>query len=72
MEDVVSKIDEKAFMNSKHFGFRPLMYVITFIHAILLDRTKYGKIGWNVTYSFNFSDFNISFKLLELYLNKSL
>lgn len=72
MEDVVSKIDEKAFMNSKHYGFRPLMYVITFIHAILLDRTKYGKIGWNVTYSFNFSDFNISFKLLELYLNKSL
>jgi dynein heavy chain len=45
---------------------------LVFIHAILLDRAKYGKIGWNVYYDFNYSDFNISFKLLILYLNKSL
>jgi dynein heavy chain, axonemal len=37
----------------------------------MLDRRKYGKIGWNVSYDFNDSDFNISFKLLTLYLNKS-
>lgn len=72
MEDVASKVDEKDFMLSKHHGFKPLVYVLTFLHAILLDRTKYGKIGWNVAYDFNFSDFSISFQLLQLYLNKSL
>lgn len=71
MEDIISKVDESSFELSKHYGYKPLTYVLTFIHAILLDRTKYGKIGWNVTYAFNFSDFNISFKLLQLYLNKS-
>jgi dynein heavy chain len=33
---------------------------------------KYGKIGWNVLYDFNDSDFRISYKLIQLYLNKSI
>jgi dynein heavy chain len=36
-----------------------------------LDRRKYGKIGWNVAYDFNESDFRISFRLLGLYLKKA-
>jgi len=36
-----------------------------------LDRRKYGKIGWNVNYDFNESDFRISFRLLGLYLKKA-
>ena len=35
------------------------------------ERRKYGKIGWNVAYDFNESDFNISRRLLSLYLEKS-
>lgn len=72
MEDVINKLDPENFNLSKHFGYRPLVYVLTFLHAILLDRTKYGKVGWNVSYDFNLSDFNISMQLLQLYLNKSL
>lgn len=49
-----------------------MVWVVSFYHAILLDRRKYGKIGWNVTYDFNESDFNISFSLLALYLQKAL
>jgi len=45
---------------------------LAFLHAIVLDRRKYGKIGWNVTYDFNESDFKISLRLLNLYLKKSL
>jgi dynein heavy chain len=37
----------------------------------VLERRKYGKIGWNVNYDFNESDFNISRRLLSLYLQKS-
>jgi dynein heavy chain len=41
------------------------------LHAVVLERRKYGKIGWNVSYDFNESDLNISRRLLSLYLQKS-
>lgn len=48
-----------------------MVYVVAFFHAIIQDRRKYGKIGWNISYDFNESDFRISFKLLNLYLGKA-
>ena len=72
MKDVINKITEEQLISCAHQAFRPLTYVLVFLHAIVLDRAKYGKIGWNVTYDFNYSDFNISFRLLNLYLSKSL
>jgi dynein heavy chain len=52
--------------------FKSLVYVLSFTHAVLQERKKFGKIGWNVSYDFNESDFKISFKLISLYLNKAL
>ena len=37
----------------------------------VLERRKYGKIGWNVSYDFSSSDFIISRRLLSLYLTKA-
>lgn len=51
--------------------FKSLIYVLAFFHASIQERKKYGKIGWNVNYAFNQSDFDISFELIELYLQKS-
>lgn len=45
--------------------------MVSFFHAIIQDRRKYGKIGWNVAYDFNQSDFTISYKLLNMYLQKA-
>jgi dynein heavy chain len=47
------------------------VFVVSFFHAIIQDRRKYGKIGWNVSYDFNQSDFTISYKLLNMYLKKA-
>jgi dynein heavy chain len=44
---------------------------VSFFHAIVQDRRKYGKIGWNIPYDFNQSDFSISIKLLNMYLKKA-
>jgi dynein heavy chain len=55
---------------SKHPAYRPLIYTLSFFHSILQDRKKFGKIGWNVTYDFSDSDFQISKRLLSLYLDK--
>lgn len=67
----LSKISEEQLEECKHYAFKPLCWVISFFHSIILDRRKYGKIGWNVNYDFNESDFRISFRLLGLYLNKA-
>lgn len=52
--------------------FKSLVYVLAFFHAVIQERKKFGKIGWNVSYDFNESDFRISFRLISMYLNKTL
>lgn len=68
---MISKLSDEQLNDCPHYAFKPLVYVVTFFHAIVLDRRKYGKIGWNVNYDFNESDFKISFKLLGMYLRKA-
>jgi dynein heavy chain len=48
-----------------------MLYVLSFFHATIQERKKFGKIGWNVNYDFNESDFKISFKLISMYLTKA-
>jgi len=71
MRATYSRIDTTMLEECPHWAFRPCLYVLAFLHAVVLERRKYGKIGWNVSYDFNESDFNISRRLLSLYLQKS-
>eukprot|EP01022_Parablepharisma_sp_SALTPOND_P017583 TRINITY_DN2831_c0_g1_i1.p1 TRINITY_DN2831_c0_g1~~TRINITY_DN2831_c0_g1_i1.p1 ORF type:complete len:4437 (+),score=698.95 TRINITY_DN2831_c0_g1_i1:410-13720(+) len=71
MKTMYEKIDESRLTQCKHPAFKDLIYVVSFFHAILQDRKKFGKIGWNVVYGFNESDFTISLDLLSMYLNKA-
>ena len=48
-----------------------LVYVLAFFHGVVLERRKYGKIGWNISYDFNESDFNVCTEVLKTYLNKA-
>lgn len=72
IKSLISKIDDERLEQCEHFAFKPLIYVICFFHAIVQDRRKYKKLGWNIHYAFNESDFNISIDLLGMYLQKSL
>ena len=65
-----SKITDDALDQCPSEAFKPLMYVLAFLHAVVQERRKFGKLGWNVSYDFNESDFRICFSLLELYLTK--
>merc|ERR1719335_2190861 len=53
-----------------HWAYKPLVFVLAFYHAVVQDRRKFGRIGWNVAYDFNESDFRISVRLISMYLDK--
>ncbi|XP_050294970.1 dynein axonemal heavy chain 10 [Anthonomus grandis grandis] len=55
-----------------HPAFKSLVYVLAFFHAVVQERRKYDKIGWNICYDFNESDFNVCVQILDTYLTKAL
>lgn len=71
MRATYTKIDYTVLDECPHPHFRHCLFVLAWIHAVVQERRKYGKIGWNVCYDFNESDFTISRKLLALYLAKA-
>ncbi|XP_049816413.1 dynein axonemal heavy chain 10 [Schistocerca nitens] len=56
----------------EHPAFKSLVYVLAFFHAVVQERRKYDKIGWNISYDFNESDFNVCMQILDTYLTKTL
>ncbi|KAG7265791.1 LOW QUALITY PROTEIN: hypothetical protein CRUP_036669 [Coryphaenoides rupestris] len=65
------KISHEALTSCAHPAFRSLVYVLAFFHAVVQERRKYGKIGWNVPYDFNESDFQVCMEILQTYLTKA-
>uniref|UniRef100_A0A671KAM8 Dynein heavy chain C-terminal domain-containing protein n=1 Tax=Sinocyclocheilus anshuiensis TaxID=1608454 RepID=A0A671KAM8_9TELE len=43
---------------------------LSFFHSVILERKKFLQLGWNIVYSFNDSDFEVSENLLSLYLDE--
>jgi len=48
--------------------YRRLLFCLVFFHAVLVERKKFGTLGYNVPYDFNESDFDISEDVLSYYL----
>ncbi len=66
------KLSATAFTECPHESFGPLIYVLAFFHAVVQERRKYDKIGWNVSYDFNESDFRVSMQIVNTYLTKQI
>ena len=54
-----------------HESFASIVFVLAFFHAVVQERRKYDKIGWNVSYDFNESDFRVCMQILNTYLTKA-
>ncbi|KAL8274185.1 hypothetical protein Esti_001870 [Eimeria stiedai] len=71
MQSSYSLLREDAFDHCNHSAYPSLVYTLSFFHAVVQERRKYGKMGWNIPYDFNESDLSISISLAKTYLDKS-
>eukprot|EP00764_Aduncisulcus_paluster_P007054 gnl/Carplike_NY0171/2326_a3133_461.p1 GENE.gnl/Carplike_NY0171/2326_a3133_461~~gnl/Carplike_NY0171/2326_a3133_461.p1 ORF type:complete len:1186 (-),score=357.54 gnl/Carplike_NY0171/2326_a3133_461:181-3237(-) len=54
--------------DDKRFAFKRLLFGLVFFHGIVQERRKFGANGWNKSYEFNDSDFDVSRKMLKNFL----
>jgi len=53
---------------SKPREFKKLLFGLAFFHAVILERRKFGPIGWNIPYEWMDSDFQVSREQVRMYL----
>ena len=62
--------DDKLNRTNKPSDYRKLLFGLCFFHALIIERKKFGPLGWNTAYAFNETDLDICISQLELYVNK--
>jgi dynein heavy chain len=64
--------DDKLNVCTKPHEYKKLLFALSFFHALVIERKKFGPLGWNgcLSYEFNDTDFDICQSQLCLYLDK--
>lgn len=65
------KMQSETLEMCQHGAFKAVVYVLAFFNAVVLERRKYDKLGFNISYDFNESDFNVCTEILSTYLSRA-
>lgn len=55
---------------TKPLVYKKLLFALAYFHAVILERRKYGAIGWNIPYEWMNSDFVTSKTQLKMYIDE--
>ncbi|EDV29711.1 uncharacterized protein TRIADDRAFT_18356 [Trichoplax adhaerens] len=50
--------------------WRKLVFGLCFFHAVILERKKFGPLGWNIRYQFNDSDRECALENLKIFIDE--
>ena len=71
LKSTYMKLDnEKLQRTNKVKEYQKLLFGLAFYHALVVERKKFGPLGWNIGYEFNDTDKDITAAQLELYVNE--
>ena len=60
------KMNDASLMKTRPAIFRKMLFGLNLFHALVVERKKYGALGWNIAYTFNETDQVICQAQLEM------
>lgn len=72
MSSFSSTVDQEKLERLDDPRWRQLIYTTCFLHSAVIERRKYGAIGWSIPYEFNTSDLQVSLAFLEKHMYSEL
>ena len=70
MRTAFAAVDDTKFeATNKATEWRKIMFGLLLFHAVILERRKFGALGWNIGYDFTDGDRDMVIKQTEMLVN---